>query len=125
MSSPWSPDRADHNQQQSDPSPCRRGASRTPQSTGTSPSTGARCRPGGRVGAVVERQFVPVAESERELAIETLVSAFEDDPVERWLYPDDVEYRRHFPAFVAAFGGAAFRDQTVWRLGAFEAVAFW
>ncbi len=80
---------------------------------------------GGRVGAVVERRFVPVAESESELAIETLVSAFEDDPVERWLYPDDAEYRRHFPAFVAAFGGAAFRDRTVWRLGAFEAVAFW
>ena len=70
-------------------------------------------------------QFAAVAESERDRAIATLVSAFEDDPVERWLYPDEVEYRRHFPAFIAAFGGGAFRDQTVWRLGDFDAVAFW
>jgi GNAT superfamily N-acetyltransferase len=70
-------------------------------------------------------QFAAVAESERDRAIATLVSAFEDDPVERWLYPDEAEYRRHFPAFIAAFGGDAFRDQTVWRLGDFDAVAFW
>jgi GNAT superfamily N-acetyltransferase len=70
-------------------------------------------------------QFAAVAESERDRAIATLVSAFEDDPVERWLYPDEVEYRRHFPAFIAAFGGDAFRDRTVWRLGDFDAVAFW
>ncbi|MDX6522877.1 MAG: hypothetical protein QOI17_390 [Gaiellales bacterium] len=70
-------------------------------------------------------QFAAVAESERDRAIATLVSAFEDDPVERWLYPGEVEYRQHFPAFIAAFGGDAFRDQTVWRLGDFDAVAFW
>ena len=62
---------------------------------------------------------------EQGRAIRTLVSAFEDDPVERWLYPEEAQYRRHFPAFIAAFGGAAFRDQTVWRLGDFDAVAFW
>jgi GNAT superfamily N-acetyltransferase len=70
-------------------------------------------------------QFAAVAESERDRAIATLVSAFEEDPVERWLYPDEAEYRRHFPAFIAAFGGDAFRDGTVWRLGDFDAVAFW
>jgi len=62
-------------------------------------------------------EFAAVAESERDRAIRTLVSAFEDDPVERWLYPDGAEYRAYFPAFIAAFGSAAFRDQTVWRLG--------
>jgi rhodanese-related sulfurtransferase len=70
-------------------------------------------------------EFVLVAEADRDRAIGTLVSAFEDDPVERWLYPDEADYRRHFPAFIAAFGGAAFRDRTVWRLGDFAAVAFW
>ena len=70
-------------------------------------------------------EFALVAEAERDCAIGTLVSAFEDDPVERWLYPDEADYRRHFPAFIAAFGGDAFRDQTVWRLGDFAAVAFW
>jgi GNAT superfamily N-acetyltransferase len=74
---------------------------------------------------MAEIEFEAVAEPERDRAIRTLVSAFADDPVERWLYPDDAEYRAHFPAFIAAFGGAAFRDQTVWRLGDFDAVAFW
>jgi GNAT superfamily N-acetyltransferase len=73
----------------------------------------------------VPERFAPVAEAERERAIATLVSAFRDDPVERWLYPGEAEYRRCFPAFVKAFGGDAFGDQTVWRLGDFDAVAFW
>ena len=70
-------------------------------------------------------EFAVVGAAEQNRAIRTLVSAFEDDPVERWLYPDEAQYRRHFPAFIAAFGGAAFADQTVWRLGDFDAVAFW
>ena len=74
---------------------------------------------------MAEMEFAVVAESERERAISTLVSAFEHDPVERWLYPGDDDYRSYFPAFIAAFGGAALRDQTVWRLGSFDAVAFW
>ena len=74
---------------------------------------------------MVELDFAVVGVAEQDRAIRTLVSAFEDDPVERWLYPDQAQYRRHFPAFIAAFGGAAFRDQTVWRLGDFDAVAFW
>jgi len=74
---------------------------------------------------MVELEFAVVGVAEQDRAIRTLVSAFEDDPVERWLYPDQAQYRRHFPAFIAAFGGAAFHDQTVWRLGDFDAVAFW
>ena len=80
---------------------------------------------GGRVGGMGDLQYAVVAVSERDRAIRTLVSAFEDDPVERWLYPDDAKYREHFPAFIEAFGGDAFHDQTVWRLGDFDAVAFW
>ena len=70
-------------------------------------------------------QFAVVGESERGRAVGTLLSAFVDDPAERWLYPDDCEYREHFPEFIEAFGGSAFHDQTVWRLGEFDAVAFW
>jgi GNAT superfamily N-acetyltransferase len=72
-----------------------------------------------------QADFAVVAEPERDAAIRTLVSAFEDDPVERWLYPRDADYQEHFPGFIAAFGGDAFRDRTVWRLGNFDAVAFW
>jgi hypothetical protein len=60
----------------------------------------------GRVGSMVELDFAVAGVVEQDRAIRTLVSAFEDDPVERWLYPDEAQYRRHFPAFVAAFGGA-------------------
>ena len=74
---------------------------------------------------MVELDFAVVGVAEQGRAIRTLVSAFEDDPVERWLFPDDAQYRRHFPAFIAAFGGAALCDQTAWRLGDFDAVAFW
>jgi GNAT superfamily N-acetyltransferase len=74
---------------------------------------------------MADLDFAVVGPAEQSRAIRTLVSAFEDDPVERWLYPEEEQYRRHFPAFIAAFGGAAFRDQTVWRLGDFDAVAFW
>jgi GNAT superfamily N-acetyltransferase len=69
--------------------------------------------------------FSAVPESEQARAISTLVSAFTDDPVERWLWPDTQAYLTHFPKFVAAFGGQAFRDETVWTLGEFSAVALW
>ncbi len=64
-------------------------------------------------------------QSDRDEVISTLVSAFVDDPVERWLYPESEQYRAHFPEFVAAFGGEAFRQQSVWTLSEFTAVALW
>lgn len=69
--------------------------------------------------------FSAVPVSEQAKAIATLVSAFTDDPVERWLWPETPAYLEHFPKFVAAFAGPAFRDETVWMLGEFSAVAFW
>jgi GNAT superfamily N-acetyltransferase len=74
---------------------------------------------------MADLDFAVVGPAEQGRAIRTLVSAFKDDPVERWLYPEEAQYRRHFPAFVAAFGGTALRERTVWRLGDFNAVAFW
>jgi ribosomal protein S18 acetylase RimI-like enzyme len=69
--------------------------------------------------------FSLVRGDEQASAFATLVSAFTDDPVERWLYPDPQQYLRHFPEFLAALGGKAFEEQTVWRLGEFSAVALW
>jgi GNAT superfamily N-acetyltransferase len=63
--------------------------------------------------------------AERAQAIATLVSAFLDDPVERWLYPDDGAYAEWFPEFVQAFGGQAIDAGTAWCLGDLTAVAFW
>jgi GNAT superfamily N-acetyltransferase len=69
--------------------------------------------------------MVPVPEHDRDRVLDTLVAAFADDPVERWLYPGDEEYRSHFRKFLAAFGGGAFGAGAVWRLGDFDAVAMW
>jgi ribosomal protein S18 acetylase RimI-like enzyme len=69
--------------------------------------------------------FSPVRLDEQARAFATLVSAFTDDPVERWLYPEPRQYLTHFPEFLAAFGGKAFDEQTVWGLGEFSAVALW
>jgi len=69
--------------------------------------------------------FARAEPGEETNVIGTLVSAFIDDPVERWLWPEAQQYLTHFPAFVAAFGSEAFTRQTVWTLGGFAAVAWW
>jgi ribosomal protein S18 acetylase RimI-like enzyme len=69
--------------------------------------------------------FSAADESEQERIYATLVLAFAADPVERWLYPEPQQYLSHIPGFLAAFGGRAFAEQTVWHLGEFSAVALW
>lgn len=69
--------------------------------------------------------FASVDEHDQARVIATLVSAFLEDPVERWLFPESQEYLAHFPEFAAAFAGKAFEQQTAWRLGDFNAVAVW
>jgi ribosomal protein S18 acetylase RimI-like enzyme len=67
----------------------------------------------------------PVGEDDQARVVATLVSAFIADPVERWLFPQPLEYLTHFPVFVAAFGGESFERRTVWRVSDFAAVAMW
>jgi GNAT superfamily N-acetyltransferase len=74
---------------------------------------------------VNDPSFAPVPRHDEGRAYQTLVSAFMDDPVERWLYPELPQYLTCFPQFLAAFGGRAFDEQTVWRLGEYAAVALW
>jgi GNAT superfamily N-acetyltransferase len=69
--------------------------------------------------------FMSVSNAERQRALGTLVLAFSADPFVRWIYPEPAPYLAHFPAAVEAFGGAAFADDTVWRLADFAAVALW
>jgi ribosomal protein S18 acetylase RimI-like enzyme len=66
-----------------------------------------------------------VHENDQDRAFATLLVAFAADPVERWLYPEAHQYLTHFPTFLSAFGGKAFAEKTVWRLGAFSGVALW
>ena len=67
----------------------------------------------------------PLRADDREQALVTITSAFAHDPVERWLYPDDNQYRQHFPEFAAALGGGSFEQQTAWASSEGTAVALW
>jgi ribosomal protein S18 acetylase RimI-like enzyme len=69
--------------------------------------------------------FSAVGQSGQDRVFATLVLAFAADPVERWMYPEPQQYLSCFPKFLAAFGGQAFAELTVWRLGEFSAVALW
>lgn len=70
-------------------------------------------------------EFAGVSEAERERAIGTLVLAFTADPFVRWIYPEASQYLSGFPEALQAFGGVAFGQGGVWRLGDFAAVALW
>jgi GNAT superfamily N-acetyltransferase len=67
----------------------------------------------------------PVPPDGRARAVATIISAFASDPVERWLWPEDDNYAAHFPTFVEAFAGPAFKRQTAWMLDDCSAVALW
>jgi hypothetical protein len=69
--------------------------------------------------------FSAVGQSEQERVFATVVLAFAADPVERWMYPEPQQYLSSFPKFLAAFGGQAFAERAVWRLGEYSAVAVW
>ena len=71
------------------------------------------------------RRVLAITPDGRSRALAMLTEAFRDDPVERWLYPDDEGFERHFPTFLEVFGGRAIEDGTAWRLGDFDAVAMW
>jgi ribosomal protein S18 acetylase RimI-like enzyme len=67
----------------------------------------------------------PRRASDRAQAVATITSAFAQDPVERWLYRDDTQYRQYFPEFADALGGDAFEQQTAWASSDGAAVALW
>jgi len=57
------------------------------------------------------------------IAVEVL--AFAADPPMRFLFRDPQTYLEHFPAFVEAFGGAAFEHGTAHVAGEFVGAAMW
>ncbi len=57
--------------------------------------------------------------------MDLIVSAFENDPAARWMYPSVDQYRTHFPKFVRAFGGAAFASGTTHVLENYAGAALW
>jgi GNAT superfamily N-acetyltransferase len=66
----------------------------------------------------------PLEDCNERTALAVITSAFVDDPVERWLYPDE-SYQRDFPRFVHALGGKAIDERTAWCWSDQHAVALW
>lgn len=64
-------------------------------------------------------------EDEYTHVIDTLVSAFTDDPVTRWFFKEDALFREIFPKFIPVFARGAFADGTVFHTGEYEAAALW
>jgi GNAT superfamily N-acetyltransferase len=67
----------------------------------------------------------PVTEHEQQQAISALVTAFGNDPVMRWVFPDPHQYLTHFPEFARLFGGRAIDSGTAYCAGDFVAAALW
>jgi len=66
-----------------------------------------------------------VAGHQRDAALRTLVAAFENDPLERWMYPTSEQYQQCFPRFLMALGGRAFEAGTAWGTSDLSAIALW
>lgn len=55
-------------------------------------------------------RFRRINERDRSSVIAALTSAFFEDPLLRWMYPDDERYFHYFERFVYAYGGDPFQD---------------
>jgi len=66
-----------------------------------------------------------VRDDQRAAAEATLILAFAEDPVQRWLYPETERYLEGFPIFLAQTSAAAYDAGGVWHLGDSSAVAVW
>lgn len=58
-------------------------------------------------------------------AIGVITDAFFHDPVVRWAYPDDDQYRTLFPTFAKAFGGGAFAAGSAFATNDAAGAALW
>ncbi len=85
-------------------------ATRSPQPAGASPAEG----------------HVSVAHpGDRSQAIATVVAAFVNDPVVRWVYPEPGRYLTGFADFVDVVAGPAFDHGTAFHIEGFSGAAFW
>jgi ribosomal protein S18 acetylase RimI-like enzyme len=71
------------------------------------------------------RRMSPVNSADYDRAHDTLVSAFQEDPVYRWLYPDETQFAEHVPELIAAYDRLASLAGSIWQLDDFAAVALW
>lgn len=63
--------------------------------------------------------------SEEPQTVNVVVLAFSSDPVVRWFYPDANQFLTHFPEFVGAFAGGAFKHGSAYYVDTFPGAALW
>jgi ribosomal protein S18 acetylase RimI-like enzyme len=63
--------------------------------------------------------------AERERASATILLAFSQDPIIRWIYPDTWAYLTFFPRLLNAIAGRAYENNTAYCTEDFSAVALW
>ena len=66
-----------------------------------------------------------VLPADRHRATSTLMLAFANDPIVRWLLPDTNVYIEYWPRIIDAFAGNAFGSGTAHEVAAFAGVALW
>lgn len=66
-----------------------------------------------------------IEKSDEVSVVNVIVQAFSTDPVARWVLTGDQEYFTHFPVFVRAFGGAAFKNSSVYFVDGYAGAALW
>jgi ribosomal protein S18 acetylase RimI-like enzyme len=65
-----------------------------------------------------------VTASDESSLIDVLVRAFSTDPVSRWAWPNPQQFLMHFPSFVRALGGKAFKHGSAYVDG-YAGAALW
>lgn len=63
--------------------------------------------------------------ADREPVVDSLVATFVNDPVLRYLFPDDVTYPRYAAAFFGYLFDKRVARKTIWMIGRGASVAIW
>src|SRR5512134_708970 len=65
------------------------------------------------------------ATAERERALATIRAAFRNDPIARWVYPNDATYEAAFDRVADAMAGGAFDNNSAYATNDFGGAALW
>jgi GNAT superfamily N-acetyltransferase len=77
------------------------------------------------MGAVAQAGIDVADAGNEERVFDTVVTAFADDPMVRWTFPDEQQFRRSFPSLVKAFGGRAVAHGTAYYTDDYAGAALW
>jgi ribosomal protein S18 acetylase RimI-like enzyme len=75
--------------------------------------------------AVTAPEITVATPADRGPVIGSLVAAFVNDPVLRYMFPDDATYPRHAAAFFGHLFDKRVRQGTIWTIGHGASVAMW